>query len=367
MQNKQNEIDLVDLLHSLWDKKHWIMLWAMIGAALAGVYAFTAKEQWTSKAEVIEPRLSDVGEYLKLRKEYARILNRKDFNEVALVNNLFNKFNLLTESLDERRAFFSESEIYKTLSKNKSEKEQSILLSNLISKDINVIKPDPKKEANLMGRRITFVAETPKQAQDTLGQFIAFANSSAYKFELDNFLIELNEIISDLNYEKNKFDRELNIQRTVQLGNLNNALKIAKEAGIKEYANSSNILNEAVMVQSIALAENKTLLSDSKLSDGTYLFMLGENYLKAQIDAISNNEIVYPPRYYQIIQLLTELETIRNKIPDTNVNLFKYQASPDYPVLRDQPKKAIILSIGLLLGLVLSSLVILVVNAMRRK
>lgn len=51
---RDDEIDLVELIKVLWNKKIWIVLSTIVFTALAAVYAFIAKEQWTSKAEVIE-------------------------------------------------------------------------------------------------------------------------------------------------------------------------------------------------------------------------------------------------------------------------------------------------------------------------
>lgn len=63
-----DEIDLIELFRILWSKKWWIVISTIIFTILAGVYAFAAKEQWTSKAEVVEPQLVDLGDYLNLRK-----------------------------------------------------------------------------------------------------------------------------------------------------------------------------------------------------------------------------------------------------------------------------------------------------------
>ncbi|VEH65997.1 Uncharacterised protein [Rodentibacter pneumotropicus] len=76
------------------------------------------------------------------------------------------------------------------------------ILSDLMTKDINITKPDPKKEPDLLGRRIKFIAETPLEAQETLQQFITFAGKEAYQLEVENFLIDFNEVVSDLTYEK---------------------------------------------------------------------------------------------------------------------------------------------------------------------
>ena len=99
---KNDEIDLIELISILWKKKLWIILSSFIFTAIAGVYAFTAKEQWTSSAEVIAPRTLDLGDYFSVRKEYARILGG-EFDAGATASNLFSQFNLISESLDERR------------------------------------------------------------------------------------------------------------------------------------------------------------------------------------------------------------------------------------------------------------------------
>ena len=356
---KNDEIDLIELISILWKKKLWIILSSFIFTAIASVYAFTAKEQWTSSAEVIAPRTLDLGDYFSVRKEYARILGG-EFDTGATASNLFSQFNLLSESLDERRKFFAQSDFYKKKVEGKSETEKAQILSELITKHITIKKPDSKKEPDLIGNKISFYAETPDDAQNVLSQFISEINKAAYKIELDNFLLYFNELIADLNYEKTKFERDLSIHKSVQLENLENALKIAKEAGITEYTKSFGLTNnQSAIQQALTVSEAKIPLSDSKLSDGTYLFMLGEKYLKAQLDVLKNSSIVYPPRYYQVSSLLSELEPLLIKAKQAKANAFSYQASPDYPVKRDWPKRLLLLVIGFILGFLISSIVVL--------
>ncbi len=356
---KQDEIDLVELFRELWNKKIWIALSVLVCTLIAGVYAFTAKEQWTSKAEVIAPRTADLGDYFLVRKEYARIVGG-EFDAGVTASNLFGQFNLLSESLDERRKFFEQSDFYKKETEGKSETEKLRILSDLMTKNIVIKKPDSKKEPDLIGNQIRFYAETPAEAQTVLSQFISAINKSAYQIELDSFLLYFNELVSDLNYEKTKFERDLAINKSVQLENLENALSIAKEAGIKEYSKSFNSATNDNALQAIAMSDTKIPLSDSKLSDGAYLFMLGEKYLKAQIEVLKKNNIIYPPRYYQVSSLLSELEPLLIKAKQVKANTFRYQASPDYPVVKDKPKRIIILSIGFILGMIISSAIILI-------
>ena len=357
--SRNDEIDLVELISILWKKKLWILLSSFVFTAIAGVYAFTAKEQWTSSAEVIAPRTTDLGDYFLVRKEYARILGG-EFDAGKTAGSLFGQFNLLSESLDERRKFFEQSDFYKKEIEGKSEIDKLKILSELVSKSITIKKPDSKKEPDLIGNQISFYAETPDDAQNVLSQFISEINKAAYKIELDNFLLYFNELVADLNYEKIKFERDLSIHKSVQLENLENALKIAKEAGITEYTKSFGLTNnQSAIQQALTVSEAKIPLSDSKLSDGTYLFMLGEKYLKAQFDVLKNSSIVYPPRYYQVSSLLSELEPLLIKAKQVKANAFSYQASPDYPVKRDWPKRLLLLVIGFILGFLISSIVVL--------
>lgn len=87
--------------------------------------------------------------------------------------------------------------------------------------------------------------------------------------------------------------------------------------------------------------------------------MLGEKYLKAQIDVANEKGIVYPPRYYQIDFQLKQLEPLFEKAKDVTAKSYSYQASPDYPVNKDKPKKILILAIGFILGLFLSCFILL--------
>ena len=152
----------------------------------------------------------------------------------------------------------------------------------------------------------------------------------------------------------------------MQLANLENALGIAKEAGLQDYAKSFSSANNSSAIQTIAMSEAKIPLSDSKLSDSSYLFMLGEKYLKAQIDVLKQNNVIYPPRYYEVSTLLSQLEPLLTKVKEVKANAFSYQASPDYPVKRDWPKRLILLIAGAFLGSVLGCLVVLVKSFLKK-
>ncbi|MEN2898716.1 ECA polysaccharide chain length modulation protein [Mannheimia haemolytica] len=359
-EQSSDEIDLIEIFRALWDKKWWIVITTFITTLLAGIYAFTAKEQWTSKATVIAPKLTELGEYLNVRREYSRILRVDPVDPNALSASLFNNFNRLAQSQDTKNEFFITSNVYKTLAEGKDEQGQRTVLSNLSNENTSFIIPDAKKDPNAIGRTLSFSAETPMEAQDTLGKLVQFINSKAFAVELEDFLVDFQNVLTALQYEKSLIQEDLSVNKSVQLENLNKAYETAQKAGIKEYSKAFNQSDTSNIAA--ALSDTKISLSDSKLADSSYLFMLGEKYLKAQIDVANEKGVVYPPRYYQIDYQLKQLEPLFEKTKTVKTQTFSYQASPDYPVIKDKPKKVIILLIGAFIGLMISCLSIILTH-----
>ncbi|HDL3997915.1 TPA: chain length determination protein, partial [Mannheimia haemolytica] len=79
-------------------------------------------------------------------------------------------------------------------------------------------------------------------------------------------------------------------------------------------------------------------------------------------DVANEKGVVYPPRYYQIDYQLKQLEPLFEKTKTVKTQTFSYQASPDYPVIKDKPKKVIILLIGAFIGLMISCLSIILTH-----
>ena len=354
-----DEIDLIELIKALWKKKIWILLSALVCTAIATSYAFIAKEQWTSKSVVIQPKVANLGDYLSFRSEYASILDIKDFSQDKVLEKVFNDFKTALFSRSLKEAFFSQSKWFDTYAANNtnSEEAKQKLLSNLVDKNLIVTVPDPKKDPNSIGVNVSFAAETPKEAQDVLLDYIQFVNQWVLAENQKDFLANINLVLSGLDVQKNKIERDTETVRQIQLENLTTALDIAKSAGIKDYSKS---LSGNVSVPEVLLGDAKVPFSDSKLSDGSYLFMLGEKYLQAKVDTLKNAPLVYPLNYYNIEKQANLLNALEKKVEKEGaVSGYYYLSEPDYPVQRDWPKRLILLIVGFVFGIVFSSLVIL--------
>lgn len=358
-EHSSDEIDLIEIIRTLWDKKIWIILTTFLTTLLTGVYAFTAKERWTSKATVIAPKVADMGSYLSLRSEYANILNVKDFTSQSVVDNLFKNFRTALFSDNIKREFFSQSKWfteYASLNGLDTEDKKQKLLSDLISTSLIVTLPDLKKNPNAIGINISFSTETPADSQKVLTEYVNFVNEFVLMEEQTDFSADIHVALDNLELQKDKIQRDTESVRHVQLENLNNALDIAKSAGIKEYSRTAGNIS----IPQVALGDAQIPFTDSKLSDGSYLFMLGEKYLQAQVDTLTRNKIVYPVSFYTIEKQISLLKGLQKKAEnESSVVSYYYLSSPDYPTTKDKPKRAIILLIGLVLGLIISSFIVL--------
>ena len=108
--NESDEIDLIELVKNLWKKKLWInFVCFSFFTIIAAVYAFTAKEQWTSTTIVVTPRSTDLGSLLPVRAEYARIVGDSEFSTGKLSNSLYGQFKHFLLSIDLKREFLSQS------------------------------------------------------------------------------------------------------------------------------------------------------------------------------------------------------------------------------------------------------------------
>ena len=364
--NESDEIDLIELIKILWNKKLWIILSAFVCTAIAAGYAFTAKEQWTSKSVVVAPKVANLGDYLLFRGEYASILEIKDFSQDKVSESVFNDFKTALFSRSLKEAFFSQSKWFDTYAaRNASSEETKLkLLSNLVDKNLIVTVPDPKKDPNVIGVNVSFAAETPKEAQDVLAAYIQFVNQWVVIQSKKDFLADISVVRGGLEIQKNKIKQDAENARQIQLENLTTALDIAKSAGIKDYSKS---LSGNISLLEVSLSDTRVPFSDSKLGDGTYLFMQGEKYLQAQVDTLKGAPLVYPLSYYNLEKKINLLASLEHKVErEDDISGYYYLSAPDYPVVKDNGRKLPILLGGLIIGGIFG-IFLVVVNILIRK
>lgn len=342
-----DEIDLVELFRTLWKQKAKIALITAVTTLAAGIYAFTAEEVWTSKAVITAPKASDMGEFYLLAQNLERNApmimtpdgvqtkteDAKQLQFANLQTNLFKEFKDALNSLDERRAFFVNSDFYKEKIKGRSEQDQKNLLREITDKNIQYIAADVKKTFDI----ITLSANTAKSSQILLQQYIEAVNAKVVNNNEHELTLLLNKFRQDLAAEAKALETSAEDMLKLQIKNVSDSLAQAKEMNLIE--TSANLPTE--------------------ISDST-MYLLGSKALSAKLASLKASEPTLAKRYFDVQQQLKILNGI--KISSVTGQVFGFVDMPDEPVTKDKPKRVFILAVGFFLGVILGCIGVLILR-----
>lgn len=368
-----DEIDLVELMLVLWREKWAIILITFLCALLGVAYALLASEKWTSDAEIIPVDGIKITQFLALQREY-NMINASDDAAISIGSGqLFSELRKALVGQDVRRAFFEQSTIYQELLAKEhkadevSEESKRKLLAQLANGQLKIKLPDEKDKESQFGIKLSFSAEEAALAQKTLSEFLDYANQFVAQEVKKDLLNSMKQREQEYALARQISKQNTDITQDVQVQNLGRALNIAEKAGIEQFQMPLDVQQNASLPY-IAMSEAKVPLSDSKLSDSPYLFMLGKNYLSSQLNIIKENDPVYSTGYYMLehkTQWMNELIQKSEKMDA--IDTYQYLSSPSYPVTREAPKRSLIVLIALLLGGMFGVVFVLLRNAVRQK
>lgn len=308
LSSKPNEeIDLIDVLLQLWRGKIVIFTVMVLTIILAVVYLSVAKQKWTSDAIVTYP---DSGQVANYNNAMSVLYSQNPANSPTVVDvqqRFFSRFNASISALSEQ-------------------------LGNQVDPEKLVIAPAVKDQP--VPLKISYTAKTAGEAQKTLTTYIQQINKRVVT-ELDNDLqSSINSKIDDLKEDLATQEKVAQEKKDLRLKMLNQSLLVAQQANIKD-----------TLVQ-----QAETLSEDT-------LFVLGSNALSATIKNEATRPLPLDASYYQARQTLLAISALKSK-PDSTYAL-RYVMKPDLPVHRDSPKKVLILLIGVIMGIVVGSLIVL--------
>ena len=349
---ENDEIDLVELFRTLWKQKKKIALITAATTLAAGIYAFTAEEVWTSKAVIIAPKASDMGEFYQLAQNLERNApivttpdgvqtkteDAKQLQFANLQSNIFKEFKDTLNSLDERRKFVAGTDFYKEKIKGKSPQEQKIILKEITEKNIQYTAADDVKKTF---DTIALSADTSKQSQSILKQYIASMNAKVVKNNEIELALLLTKFRQDLAAEAKALESSAEDMLKLQIKNVSDALAQAKEMNLVE--TSVNLPTE--------------------ISDST-MYLLGSKALSAKLASLKASEPTLAKRYFDVQQQLTTLNKIKVEVVEGQA--FGFIDAPDEAVTKDKPKRALIIILGIIMGVILGSIGVLVAHVIRK-
>ncbi|MGL4770989.1 MAG: LPS O-antigen chain length determinant protein WzzB [Plesiomonas shigelloides] len=319
MPKADDEIDLFELMATLWKKKGIIVLVTFLTTALAAGYAFTAKEQWTSEAIVTLPSAAAVS---NLYAGY-RLLDQGD-NVTSISdiqNTVFKRFLDDSASYDNLAHYLADTAYFKALVSGKTEKEKMRILDNWI-KQIS-IQPVDKNVADKV--RVALPADNASQAQQLLRQYLVQSSQQAVQQSYADLEQQIKAQKASLADAMMASRTVAEVKRQTEIADIESSLLIAEKAGITKPELSAGM----------ELKQNN-------------LFLLGSGPLSAMLQGIKKQPLVLSDKYYE---QQTNLYSLEKYQPNSEqVLAFSYLKTASDPVTKDKPKKALILVLGALLG-----------------
>lgn len=319
MPKADDEIDLFELMATLWKKKGIIVLITFLTTALAAGYAFTAKEQWTSEAIVTVPSAAAVS---NLYAGY-RLLSQDDkvvpISDIQ--NSVFKRFLDDSASYDNLARYLADTAYFKEQVSGKTEKEKMQILDNWI-KQIT-IQPVDKNIADKV--RVALPADNASQAQQLLRQYLVQSSRQAVQQSYADLEQQIKAQQASLTDAMSASRTVAEVKRQTEIADIESALLIAEKAGI-----------------------TKPELSSGMELKPNNLFLLGSGPLSAMLQGIKKQPLVLSDKYYE---QQTNLYSLEKYQPNSEqVSAFSYLKAASDPVTKDKPKKALILVLGVLLG-----------------
>ena len=410
---QNDEIDLVELLRSLWTQKLLIALIAGTCTFLAGIYAFLATPVYQVQSVMRPALIKDLDE-----------LNRTGIYELS-PSAALSRIGAALDSYENRLGYFkSNPQLFASLDREGQTLEQAFERFNETSFAMQM--PDPKKADTLspyLGIQLTYphgidgvsvvnglVAHTIQRERERLGRDL----QAIIQNRLKN--LQLNITSARANYETSKEARivqlteadklkrvvlqdeltalrqQLKTRRENRIQQLGEAIHIAKSLGISKPTTPSalgqdqrvsqgSVVRTEVNNQQIPLyfmgaealeAERKTLLqrksddfTEPRIAEITKELQLLESNRQIEVLKLRENEDLF---LTDLAAWHAEEARLRNLRIDTNalqlVTLDQVATEPRRPI---KPKKLLILVLGVVLGGMLGVFGALVRHLLRPK
>ncbi len=402
---EHHEIDIAEIIRRLWKQRGIILLFTGLSTAIAATYALTAQPQYKVQNYIRPVASADLD-----------MLNQSTLYDIKPEEAL-RRIGSSMESYDVRLKFFqSNPELLSPIQATGKSIEET--LESFNTKAFTVEQVDPKKTANL-SEAIQFSLEYPSgmngvaiannftdfvvkrekdKVESDLKVIIAnriaqterklVSKKAAYEAEKESKIAELlekdqlkKETLQD---ELKALRQQLKTRRQNRIQQLDEAITIAKKLGIVAPTTPSalgdsgetrqgNMIRTEVSNQQIPLyfmgqsaleAERATLLSrnsddftEPRVDEIQKELSLLANNRQISLLRQRNNEELFLKGLGEIREELAHLKSLHIDFDQFNlVNIDRTASPPQSPI---KPKKALILGLGLIFGLVLGTVLAL--------
>lgn len=338
---RDDEIDLIELLKSLWSQKAVIAVCTALVFLCAAAYAFFAPAIYEAKASLLPPNLSDIAEYNLGRDEDLGLkpFSVKDIYEIFMRS-------LASESL--RRNFLRE--IYIPYAKEQGVEKKEDQLWKEFNDRLKISSPNKQRPEQW---EVSLQLEDPRIAAEWVNELVARAS------RMTEYAMQRN-VAGEIYTQAQAVERQIEAlrhtakqRREDRVAALKEALRIADSIGLEN--------PQGTMWQTFSTTQN------SSITDGSPLYLRGAKALRAELNVLENRSSD-DPFIPELRSLQERLEFLKGvDVSPDNVAVFTLDSPalvPDTPI---KPKKVLILALGIILGGMFGVFVALVRHMLRSR
>lgn len=353
-----NEIDLFELIQSLWQEKVLVVIMTAIFTVLALAYALLATPIYQTQATLVPPPAYAIQGYNEGRMEAFQTISDKDrgkdkesvsVNTVKIftVDDVYQVFKNNLNSLQLRNRFFDEVYVPSLTAEERESTRESLLRQ--FNSILSVTQGSPQDNPDLY--RVSVELDDPETAADWVKQYIDYA-IAATKLEI-----------------KSNIEAEQKLQIDALTVKAASLLQTAQ----KERQDQINLLKEALYIAESIGLEIPTALSDkaslggARYIDNDLIYTRGAKTLRAQLQ-ILENRVSDEPFIKGYRELKTHLGLLKAyTLDDTQTSVVVVDEAAEVPTAPIKPKKTMIVAVGIVLGGMLGIFVALVRIAIRAR
>lgn len=319
-----DEIDLFELAQNLWKQKLLISLVTAVVAVLATAYAFLSVPVYESKSSILPPRSADIAGYNLGRSE----AGLTEFTADS-VYSIFTQ-NLHSEGL--RREFFEQ--VYLSAETGGQGTKSKDQLRESFNKKLIVANPDVKNSPERF--EVTVQSADSNRAAEWANMYVERVANKTRQDMADTVSTEINTRVRSIQSRIAVLRESARKLREDRIARLREALKVADKVGL-----------QAPQVKASRTSSDGEL---EQFVDGNLMYMRGAKAIRAELDILQNRKNDDP-----FIDGLRELENqldflAKVSVSPDGVAVFTLDGAAEAAETPIKPKKAVILSLGLVLG-----------------
>lgn len=343
----EDEIDLFELWGGLVQEKWTILIITFLFLALAVIYAFFGTKTYEVNTEILPPLEQNVVD-----------LKYPGIPEVTPVQ-IYNTFSEILESEDLIKKLLEDPEIARLFVNEKQSYDQFI---TILQQKLSVeLQKEPKVKTMFsqpLSIKLSYQNEDPDSAYLFVTKLLTIAEKDA-KQRVLNEMFSL--IQSKLHNNKQNYfleDQRMSNELLSRLKRIEEEFDQAKLLGIKTPVNP-------FQYESPLRASNILELSNQNPVG----YWLGTKILQTNINALKKRKdnMPYSQKLRDLVNEKRKLEGALTKLKSANFNVYRFSASPFVPEVPIKPKKALILAVAGVLGLMLGVFIALIRRAVKNR